>query len=134
MKPVSEFSFLCKDGLHHYSYNPNSKISTFTLFHDGVVVHQEYCYCHHEEYHTRRVQYDFNYNCLDLPKGYNYIVRQKVLDICLTFMQSFLFVVFGGLYYSMMVVVTILEVFDASKKRKSGSTKSSRKSNITIPD
>lgn len=121
MKPVSEFSFLCKDGLHCYTYNPNSKISTFTLLQDGVVAHQEYCYCHHEEYHIRRVQYDFNYNCLDLPKGYKYLLKQKVVDICIVFTQVFLYISFGFLYFAMMLLVSILEVFYVSKKRKSKS-------------
>ena len=120
MNPISEFSFLCRDGLHYYWYNSNAQISVFKVIckRSKKVLYQEESFCLCEAYHIRRIQQDFNANCVDTPSEYKYLIKQKTKTLYFDLLCSFLFLILFSLSSLVWFVVRIIEVFYAIKKRK----------------
>ena len=119
MKKVSEFSFACKDGLHQHLYTPNSKISSLLVIRDNQLVSREDCLCSCEEYHIRRVQWDFNHNSLQVQRIHNRANLQGfILDVLLNFVKWVFILSLGWIYLVLSGVIKILEVLNAGKKSK----------------
>jgi hypothetical protein len=119
MKKVSEFSFACRDGLHHHIYNPNSKISSLLVIKGTQILSREDCLCSCEEYHIRRVQWDFNHNSLQVQQIHSRAkLRSLIVDILLNIVSWILVSFLGVVYLSLSCVIKILEVLNVGKKSK----------------
>lgn len=69
LQKTNVFSFKVKNGgVHAYSYNERTRVSSFYMVVDEVVTYREDVFSTTEEGHLKRISQDFNENCIDAPK------------------------------------------------------------------